>query len=161
MTIAVGEKLPEATFLAPSDDGPTRIAGADFFAGKKVVLFGLPGAFTPTCDGNHLPGFLSRHDEIIAKGVDRIAVVSVNDVFVMKAWEAASGAKGKIVFLADGNATFAKAIGLDADMSVAGFGTRMRRFSMIVEDGTVTSLNLEVERGKAEISGAETILSQL
>lgn len=159
--IAVGEKLPDSTLLTPTDDGPTRVSTGDFFGGKKVVLFGLPGAFTPTCDGNHLPGFLRRHDEIIAKGVDKIAVVSVNDVFVMKAWEEASGAKGKIDFLADGNAQFAKAIGLDADMSAAGFGTRMKRFSMIVDDGTVTSLNLEVERGKADISGAETILGEL
>lgn len=161
MTIAVGDKLPDATFLMPTDDGPARVTSAQFFEGKKVVLFGLPGAFTPTCDGNHLPGFLRHSEEILNKGVDMIAVVSVNDVFVMKAWEAASGAKGKITFLADGNADFAKAIGLDFDMSAVGYGIRMKRFSMIVDNGTATAVNIEVERGKTDISGAESILAQL
>lgn len=161
MTIAVGDKLPDAAFLTPTENGPARVTTAELFDGKKVVLFGLPGAFTPTCDGNHLPGFLLHYEEILNKGVDRIAVASVNDVFVMKAWEAASGAKGKITFLADGNADFAKAIGLDTDMSAVGYGIRMKRFSMIVDDGKVETLNIEVERGKTEISGAATILAQL
>jgi glutaredoxin/glutathione-dependent peroxiredoxin len=125
------------------------------------VLFGVPGAFTPTCSNNHLPGYIENCDAILAKGVDQIAVVSVNDHHVMSAWARFSGGEGKILFLADGNGAFAKAIGLDADMSPAGMGTRVKRFSMIVDDGVVTTLNLEELPGKAINSGAARILEQL
>lgn len=161
MTIAAGQKLPEATFKINDGDGPANLTTDQMFAGKKVVLFGVPGAFTPTCSMNHLPGFLENRDAILAKGVDDIAVVAANDVFVMNAWAKATGGEGKIKFLADGSADFAKAIGLDADFSKGGMGTRYRRFSAIVEDGVVTQLNVEEAPGKAEISGAAKILEQL
>ncbi|MCR5858743.1 peroxiredoxin [Mesorhizobium sp. J428] len=161
MTIAPGEKLPDATLKTMTDDGAANVSTGDFFAGKKVVLFGVPGAFTPTCSMNHLPGFLENHDAILAKGADAIAVVSVNDVFVMNAWSKSAGNDGKITFLADGSADFAKAVGLDNDLSKAGMGTRYKRFSMIVDDGVVKTLNIEETPGKAEISGAARILEQL
>jgi len=161
MTIAAGKSLPDATFKTPTADGPANITTAEVFSGKKVVLFGVPGAFTPTCSMNHLPGFIDNYDAILAKGVDSIAVVAANDVHVMKAWSKASGGEGKIVFLADGNADFAKATGLDVDLSKGGMGTRFRRFSMIVDNGVVSELNLEEQPGKADISGAARILEQL
>jgi peroxiredoxin len=161
MTIAPGEKLPDATLKTMTADGAANVATGDFFAGKKVVLFGVPGAFTPTCSMNHLPGFLENHDAILGKGVDAVAVVSVNDVFVMNAWSKSANAEGKITFLADGSADFAKATGLDMDMSKGGMGTRFKRFSAIVEDGVVKTLNVEESPGKAEISGAARILEQL
>lgn len=161
MTIAPGEKLPDATLKTMTADGAANVSTGDFFAGKKVVLFGVPGAFTPTCSMNHLPGFLENHDAILAKGADAIAVVSVNDVFVMNAWSKSAGNDGKITFLADGSADFAKAVGLDNDLSKAGMGTRYKRFSMIVDDGVVKTLNIEETPGKAEISGAARILEQL
>ncbi len=161
MTISVGEKLPDATFTIPTADGPAQKSTSDLFAGKTVVLFGVPGAFTPTCSMNHLPGFLEHHDAIMAKGVDLIAVVAVNDVFVMKAWQEATGGKDKILYLADGSGAFAKATGLDIDLGGAGLGVRSKRFSMIVKDGTVSALNIEDSPGKAEASSAEGILAQL
>ena len=161
MTIAPGAKLPDATFKTMTPDGAANVTTGELFAGKKVVLFGVPGAFTPTCSMNHLPGFIENSDAIKAKGVDAIAVVSVNDVFVMNAWAKSSGGDGKITFLADGSADFAKAVGLDADMAARGMGTRFQRFSMIVDDGVVTALNVEDSPGKAEISGAARILEQL
>jgi peroxiredoxin len=161
MTIAPGDKLPDATLKTMTADGAANVATGDFFAGRKVVLFGVPGAFTPTCSMNHLPGFLENHDAILARGADAIAVVAVNDHHVMNAWSKATNAEGKITFLADGSAELAKATGLDADMSKGGMGTRFRRFSMIVDDGVVTTLNIEEAPGKAEISGAARILEQL
>ena len=161
MTIATGTKLPDATLKTMTPDGAANVTTGDFFAGKKVVLFGVPGAFTPTCSMNHLPGFIENNDAMKAKGVDAIAVVAVNDVFVMNAWAKASGGDGKITFLADGSADFAKAVGLDMDMSKGGMGTRFKRFSMIVDDGVVTALNIEDSPGKAEVSGAARILEQL
>ncbi|MBX3571470.1 MAG: peroxiredoxin [Mesorhizobium sp.] len=161
MTIAPGDKIPDATLKTMTSEGAANVSTGDFFAGKKVVLFGVPGAFTPTCSMNHLPGFIENHDAILAKGADAIAVVSVNDHHVMNAWAKASGGEGKITFLADGSADFAKAIGLDNDLSKAGMGTRLKRFSMIVEDGVVKTLNIEEAAGKAEISGAARILEQL
>ena len=161
MTIAPGERLPDATLKTMTADGAANVSTGDFFAGKKVVLFGVPGAFTPTCSMNHLPGFLENHDAILAKGADAIAVVSVNDVFVMNAWSKSAGNDGKITFLADGSADFAKAVGLDNDLSKAGMGTRYKRFSMIVDDGVVKTINIEEAPGKAEISGAARILEQL
>jgi peroxiredoxin len=162
MAITAGERLPDATFYVMTAEGPQRRSTDDIFKGKKVVLFAVPGAFTPTCSMNHLPGFINNADTIKAKGVDAIAVTSVNDAFVMDAWKNASGAEGKVdLFLADGNGDFAKAIGLDVDDSDRGRGTRSRRYSMIVEDGVVTSLNIEEASGKAEISGAENLIKQL
>ncbi|MFP1631733.1 peroxiredoxin [Zhengella sp. ZM62] len=161
MTISVGEKLPDAKFTVSMADGPAQLSTDDVFAGKTVVLFGVPGAFTPTCSMNHLPGFIEHHDAIKAKGVDTIAVVAVNDVFVMKAWENATGGKDKILYLADGSGAFAKATGLDIDLSAAGLGIRCKRFSMIVEDGKVSALNIEDTPGKAEASSALGILAQL
>ena len=161
MAIGVGDKIPNATLKTRTTDGPADLSTQDIFGGKKVVLFGVPGAFTPTCTMNHLPGFLTYNDEIRAKGVDTIAVVAVNDIHVMGAWEKATDAGGKITFLSDGNGEFTKAIGLDIDLSVAGLGTRSKRFSMIVEDGVVKTLNVEDSPGKAEVSGAARILEQL
>jgi peroxiredoxin len=125
------------------------------------VLFGVPGAFTPTCNNNHLPGYIENRDAILARGVDQIAVVAVNDVFVMNAWARASGGDGKILFLADGSGDFARAAGLDLDLSKGGLGHRLKRFSAIVEDGTVTALNIEDAPGTVASSGAATILEQL
>jgi peroxiredoxin len=159
MTITVGARLPAAKFRTPGADGPTDIESADLFDGKKIVLFAVPGAFTPTCSMNHLPGYLDKRDAILAKGVDDIAVIAVNDVHVMRAWSEATGGKGKIRFLADGNAAFTRAIGMDNDMGA--MGVRSKRFSMIVEDGVVKALNVEDNPGKALESGAEKLLEQL
>ena len=161
MTISIGEKLPEATFKTPGADGPANIASADLFSGKKVVLFAVPGAFTPTCSMNHLPGFLENYETLLSKGVDSVAVVAVNDVFGMSAWAKQSKSDGKIIFLADGSGDFTKAIGMEMDLSAAGLGLRSKRYSMIVEDGVVKQLNVEDSPGKAEISGAARILEQL
>ena len=161
MTISVGEKLPNSTFTLMSSDGPIQKSTDDLFSGKKVVLFGVPGAFTPTCNLNHLPGYVTHAEAIKAKGVDDIAVVSVNDVFVMNQWSEASGGDAGIHFLADGSGDFTKAVGLDMDMSAFGMGTRSMRYSMIVEDGTVTVLNVEDSPKDAVASGAETIMEAL
>ena len=160
MTIAVGEKLPAATFKTMTADGAKELSTADIFAGKKVVLFGVPGAFTPTCNNNHLPGYLENRDAILSCGVDQIAVVAVNDQFVMGAWARFTGGEGKIVYLADGSGDFARATGLDVDLSQAGMGHRNKRFSLIAEDGVVKSINVESKPGVNE-SGAATILEQL
>jgi len=161
MTISVGQMLPDATVRIMTADGMKSISTQEFFAGKKIVLFGVPGAFTPTCSNNHLPGFLENHDALLARGIDKIAVVAVNDHHVMAAWARFTGGEGKIEFLADGNADFVRALGLDADMSVAGMGVRSRRFSMIVDDGRVQALNIEEKPGQAVESGAAKILEQL
>jgi len=161
MTIAVGEKLPEATFKVVTSDGVKDVSTAEIFGGKKVVLFGVPGAFTPTCHRNHLPGFLDNLDALKAKGVDRVAVVSANDHWVMHAWSEASGGAGKIDYLADGSAKFIHAIGMENDMSGGGMGTRSKRFSMIVDDGVVKAVNIEEVRGEVTNSGAARILEQL
>ena len=159
--IKVGDRLPNATFMTMTADGPKPQSTDDIFKGKKVVLFAVPGAFTPTCDKNHLPGFLTNADAIKGKGIDTIAVTGVNDVFVMNAWKKASGAEGKVEFLADGSANFAKALGLSIDLGERGLGTRSQRYSMVVEDGVVKSLNLEEAPGKADVSGAENLLKGL
>ncbi|HEY4191299.1 MAG TPA: peroxiredoxin [Mesorhizobium sp.] len=161
MTISVGEKLPEATFKTMTADGAKNITTAEIFSGKKVVLFAVPGAFTPTCSNNHLPGYLENHDAILARGVDAIAVVAVNDVHVMGAWARFTGGEGKILYLSDGNGTFAKSLGLDIDLSAGGMGLRSKRYSMIVEDGKVTVLNVEDSPGQAVESGAAKILEAL
>ncbi len=161
MAIAVGDKLPNATLKTKTSDGPVDLSTDEIFAGKKVVLFAVPGAFTPTCSMNHLPGFLDYNDELRAKGVETIAVVAVNDIFVMGAWKDAKDSGDKILFLSDGNAEFTKAIGLDIDLSVAGLGVRSKRYSMLVDDGKVTLLNVEDSPGQAEKSGAEALLEQM
>jgi peroxiredoxin len=161
MTISVGEKLPAATFKVVTEDGVKELTTDDVFSGKRVVLIGLPGAFTPTCSSNHLPGYIENRDAIISKGVDDIAVVSVNDQFVMAAWARFLGAEGRITFLADGNCAFSDAVGLSADMSGAGFGRRCQRFSALIEDGVVKSLNIEEQRGQAVTSGAAAMLEEL
>lgn len=160
MTISVGDKLPEATFKTMTADGGKSLTTADVFSGKTVVLFGVPGAFTPTCSNNHLPGYLENHDAILARGVDTIAVIAVNDQFVMGAWANFTGGEGKLLYLADGNGDFIRAAGLQADMSEFAMGTRSKRFSMIVKDGVVTALNIETGPGVNE-SGAARILEQL
>ncbi len=161
MAISIGDKLPDTKFKFKGKDGPQEISTGDLFDGKKVVLFAVPGAFTPTCTMNHLPGFLKHLEEIKAKGVDEVAVVSVNDLFVMDEWAKSTGGKDKIHFLSDGAADFTKAVGLELDLSAAGLGLRSKRYSMIVDDGKVTALNIEEAPGVAELSGAAAILEQL
>lgn len=160
MPIQVGERLPQVTFRVMTSDGPVAKTTDDLFKGRKVVLVAVPGAFTPTCHRNHLPGYVQKKDEILAKGVDSILVTSVNDVFVLEAWGKASEAEG-IEFLSDGNADFAKAIGLSMDGAGFGLGTRSQRYSMVVEDGVVQALNVEDAPSKAQHSGAENLLKDL
>lgn len=161
MTISVGERLPQATFRVMSADGPLAKSTDDLFAGRKVVLFGVPGAFTPTCHKNHLAGFIAKANEIKGKGIDALAVTGVNDVFVMDAWAKASGGIGVVEFLSDGNGDFARAIGLTMDGTGFGLGIRSQRYAMVVDDGVVKVLNIEDGPGKAEISGAEALLASL
>lgn len=160
MTIQVGERLPQVTFRIMTADGPVAKTTDDLFKGRKVALVAVPGAFTPTCHRNHLPGYVQKMDEIKAKGVDAILVTAVNDVFVLDAWSKATGAE-KIEFLSDGNADFAKALGLAMDGSGFGLGMRSQRYSMLVEDGVVKALNVEDAPSKAQISSAENLLKDL
>ena len=160
MTIKMGDKIPAATFKVMTADGTGEMTSEGIFNGRKVVLFAVPGAFTGTCTKAHMPSFLANFDAIKAKGVDMIACTSVNDVDVMNAWAKSTGAEGKIVMLADGNATFAKAVGLEKDFTKSDMGLRSSRYSMIVENGVVKQLNVENKSG-VNLSGAETILSQL
>jgi peroxiredoxin len=161
MTIAIGDTLPSATFKEKTADGPVETTTEALFKGKRVVLFDVPGAFTPTCSLNHLPGYLENRDTILNKGVDDIAVIAVNDWHVMGAWAQSSGGLGKIHFLPDWDASFTKAIGLDADLSGGGLGVRSKRYSMLVEDGVVKSLNVEDNPGQATVSSAATMIEQL
>ncbi len=161
MTIKVGDKLPDAKFRIMTEEGVQVKTTDDLFKGRKVALFAVPGAYTGTCHKMHLPSIFLNAYAIKAKGVDTIAITSVNDAFVMNAWKRDTDQRDEAIFLADGNAEFAKAIGLDADASAVGFGTRSRRYSMLVEDGVVTRLNLEPAPGKVEVSGGDTLLSQL
>jgi Peroxiredoxin len=161
MPIKVGDKLPNATFRMMTAEGPKPKTTDEIFKGKKVALFAVPGAFTPTCTNLHMPSFLNNATAIKAKGVDTIAVTGVNDVFVMEAWKKSTGADGKVDFLADGNGEFAKAIDLAFDASGAGLGTRSRRYSMLVEDGVVKQLNIEEGPGKCDVSGGQALLAQL
>ena len=161
MTIKIGDKLPNATFRRLTPDGPKPTTTDEYFAGRKIVLFGLPGAFTPTCHKNHLPGFLADEAKFKAKGIDAIAMTSVNDHHVLAAWAKATGAEGRIDFLADGNADFAKAAGLSYDASPSGMGVRSRRYSALVDNGVVKQLNIEEAPGKADLSGAAHILAQI
>jgi glutaredoxin/glutathione-dependent peroxiredoxin len=160
MTIKIGDQLPAVEFFVKTADGEEKISTAAVFSGRKVVLFAVPGAFTPTCSMNHMPGFIADHDAIKAKGVDVIACTAVNDMHVMKAWAEHTGAVGKIMMLADGNGTFAKACGLDKSSEASGMGQRSRRYSMIVENGIVRALNIEEKPG-VNVSGADLVLTQL
>lgn len=159
MSISKGDALPNVTLVKPTENGPEQVQSADYFAGKKVALFAVPGAFTPTCSAKHLPGFVEKAEELKAKGVDEIVCTSVNDPFVMGAWQKADGSSD-ITFLADGNGDFAKAIGLTMDGSGFGLGTRSQRYSMIVDDGKVAELNVEAP-GDFSVSSAEHLLGQL
>ena len=161
MAIQVGDKLPETTFTVMGAEGPEPKGTNDVFGGKKVVLFAVPGAYTPTCSKGHMPGFVQNVDGLKGKGVDAVACTSVNDVFVMDAWAKDSGAAGKIDMLADGSADFAKAVGLEIDLTARGLGVRSQRYSMLVEDGVVTKLNVEEAPPNHDVSSAVTMLSQL
>ena len=160
MAIGVGDKIPSGNVTRMGASGPEQVSTSDLFDGKKVVLFAVPGAFTPTCSAKHLPGFVEKADEIRAKGVHTIACLSVNDVFVMDAWGKDQNATGKVEMLADGSAAMTQALGTVLDLTGPGLGVRSSRYSMIVDDGTVTWLNLE-EGGAYEVSDADTILGQL
>jgi glutaredoxin/glutathione-dependent peroxiredoxin len=161
MTIRPGDRIPDVNFRSPGSDGPTTLTSAEVFSGKKVVLFAVPGAFTPTCTMNHLPGYLEHERDLRERGIETIAVTAVNDVHVMRAWAEATGSTGRILFLADGNAEFAHAVGLEMDMSGGGMGTRSKRYSMLVDDGVVRSVNVEDSPGRAETSSAAVMLESL
>lgn len=159
MTISVGDKLPNTTFVKATDNGPEATDSEAFFKGRRVALFAVPGAFTPTCSAKHLPGFIEKQDELKSKGIDEVACTSVNDPFVMGAWSKSSGAEG-ITMLADGNGEFAEAIGLTMDGSKFGLGKRSQRYSMVVNDGVVEQLNVEAP-GEFKVSTAEHMLGNL
>jgi glutaredoxin/glutathione-dependent peroxiredoxin len=160
MAIKVGDKLPEATFMEMTVDGPKPVTTAQVFGGKTVALFAVPGAYTPTCSARHLPGFVDKAGDFKAKGVDEIVCTSVNDVFVMGAWGKSSNAEEKVRMLADGNGAFAQAIGLELDASGFGMGKRSQRYSMLVKDGVVAELNVE-SGGEFKVSAADYLLGQL
>ncbi len=160
MTIKAGDKLPEATFTVMKDGKPAPLSVADLTKGKKVALFAVPGAFTPTCSARHLPGYKEKAAELRAKGVDTVACVSVNDVFVMDAWGKQQQVGDDVLMLADGNGAFAKAVGLTMDGTGFGMGARSQRYSMIVEDGVVKQLNVEAP-GEFKVSAADFMLGQL
>lgn len=160
MSIRVGEKMPSGVFGVMTDAGPGAISTDELFAGKKVVLVSVPGAFTPTCSASHLPGFVKQADELFAKGVDSIACMSVNDVFVMHAWGEDQKVGDKVMMLADGNGEYARALDLEMDGTAFGMGTRSQRFAIIVDDGTATHVAVEAP-GKLEVSKAESILAKL
>lgn len=160
MTISVGDTLPSMTIKVGTDDGPAETTTDALFKGRKVVLFSVPGAFTPTCSAKHLPGFVEKADAIRAKGVDEIACLAVNDAFVMGAWGKVNGCAGKVTMLADGNADFTRALGLELDASAAAMGIRGQRFALIAEDGKVTRLFVE-EPKQFNVSSAENVLAHL
>jgi peroxiredoxin len=160
MAIKIGDKLPEMTLKAATPGGIEDVKTTDLFAGRRVVLFAVPGAFTPTCSAQHLPGFIDRADEIRSKGIDKIVCLSVNDPFVMDAWAKEKGAENRVVMLADGNGDFTKAMGLELDGSKFGMGLRSQRYAAVVEDGMVTALHVE-EPMKFEVSSAASILATL
>ena len=160
MTIKVGDHIPSVTLMQMKDGGPKPVSTDELFKGKKVALFALPGAFTPTCSAKHLPGFIQQHAALTAKGIDAIACLSVNDAFVMGAWGTQQGAGDKVMMLADGNGDFTRAVGLELDGSKFGMGKRSQRYSMVVEDGVVKSLNVEAP-GAFEVSSADHMLALL
>ena len=160
MAIKVGDRLPQATFMTPTEDGPAPVTTDDVFAGKRVALFAVPGAFTPTCSAKHLPGFKDKAGDLKAKGVDAIACVSVNDVFVMKAWGKDQGINDEVMMLADGNGDFTSAVGLEMDGKNFGMGLRSQRYSLVVKDGVVEQVNVEAP-GQFEVSSADYLLAHL
>lgn len=160
MAIKVGDTIPSGTLTIATNDGPQKVSTDEFFKGKKVVLFSVPGAFTPTCDAKHLPGFVERAGDLRAKGVDTIACIAVNDAFVMKAWGKSQNTDGKVLMIADGNAEYTKLLGLELDASGFGMGTRGQRFALIVNDGVVTHVNVE-GKGEFKVSSADYVLEQL
>ncbi|MDB5661941.1 MAG: alkyl hydroperoxide reductase [Sphingomonas bacterium] len=160
MTIKSGDRIPETTLVKVTEGGPEKVSSTDYFAGRRVALFSVPGAFTPTCSAKHLPGFVDKAGQLTAAGVDEIACTAVNDAFVMGAWGKSAGVDGKVTMLADGNAEFAKALGLEMDGSRFGMGTRAQRYSMVVNDGVVEQLNVEGP-GEFKVSSAEHMLGQL
>ncbi len=160
MTIKAGDRIPKATLTVMTADGPSKVSTAELFGSGKVVMFSVPGAFTPTCSARHLPGFVDHIDEIKAKGVDRVVCIAVNDVFVMDAWGKSGGVGDKIVMAADGNAEFTRALGLELDATGFGMGTRGQRFAMIVDEGVVKTVNVEGP-GEFKVSSAEYVLGQL
>lgn len=157
--IAVGERLPSAPLVKVTSNGPEAVDAAAYFAGRRVALFAVPGAFTPTCSAQHLPSFLNRAGDLRAKGVDEIACTAVNDAFVLDAWAKSTGAEG-VTMLADGNGQFAQALGLDADVSKFGMGKRSRRYAMIVNDGVVEQVHVEAP-GEFRVSSADHLLSRM
>jgi peroxiredoxin len=161
MTIAKGDSLPEATFRVLGPEGIDTLTTDQIFNGKKVVLFAVPGAFTPTCHLKHLPGFIENADKFKKMGIDTVACVAVNDPFVLGTWADVSGGKGKVLFLSDGNAEFTKKIGMDFDGSGIGLGTRSKRYVMYVDDGVVEVLNTEESPGVADVSTADKILEEI
>src|SRR3954471_4869332 len=161
MPIKVGDKLPNTTFRVMTAEGPKPKTTDEVFKGKKVALFAVPGAFTPTCSNLHMPSFLNNIDAFKAKGIDTVAVTAVNDAFVMKAWADKTGGDGKIDFLADGSAEFAKGIDMTLDASGNGLGIRSKRYSMLVDDGIVKQINIEEAPGKCEVSGGQALLGQI
>jgi glutaredoxin/glutathione-dependent peroxiredoxin len=160
MTIKAGDRLPSGTLKTMTKDGPRDVSTDDLFKGKKVVLFSVPGAFTPTCDAKHLPGFIENLDAFKAKGVDTVACMAVNDVFVMNAWGKHSGATDKVTMLADGNGDYARALGLELDARGFGMGTRGQRFALVVDDGVAKQVLVEAP-GQFKVSAAEHLLTQI
>ncbi len=161
MAIQVGDKMPAGSFKQKTADGVGDISTDDLFAGKKVVLVAVPGAFTPTCSAKHLPGYVEAVEAFRSKGVDSLACLSVNDAFVMEAWGRDQSAEGKVVMLADGNGAYTKALGMDMDLSAAGLGVRSKRFAIVVDDGTVSHLAAEESPGVLDVSSAESVLAAL
>ncbi|HEX8215463.1 MAG TPA: peroxiredoxin [Allosphingosinicella sp.] len=160
MTIGVGDRIPQTTFVKATPEGPQPVNSDEIFNGRTVALFSVPGAFTPTCSARHLPGFVEKADEFKSKGVDEVACTAVNDAFVLGAWSDNAGAADKVTMLADGNGDFAKAVGLTMDGSKFGMGTRGQRYSMVVRDGVVEQLNVE-EPGAFNVSSADYMLERL
>jgi peroxiredoxin len=160
MTISVGDRLPKTTFIKATAEGPQPVDSEEYFAGRRVALFSVPGAFTPTCSARHLPGFVEKAEEFKGKGVDEIACTAVNDAFVLQAWSDSAGADGKVTMLADGNGDFVREIGLGMDGSKFGLGQRGQRFSMVVNDGVVEQLNVE-EPGSFSVSSADYLIERL
>jgi glutaredoxin/glutathione-dependent peroxiredoxin len=160
MAISVGDRIPDVTLRTMTEDGPAAVQSGDVLGKGKVVLFAVPGAFTPTCSDHHLPGFVLRAEDLAAKGVDTVACVSVNDAFVMGAWGASQDADGKVLMLADGNGEFTAEVGLQMDGSGFGLGTRSQRYAAIIEDGVVTDLAVETAPG-LDVSSVESVLAKL
>jgi peroxiredoxin len=160
MTIQIGDHLPQGKFKLATVDGLTDVTTDELFKGKTVVFFAVPGAFTPTCDARHLPGYVQHADDFRAKGVDTIACMSVNDVFVMKAWGKSANAGDKVLMLADGNGDYARALGLELDATGFGMGKRSQRFALVVKDGVATQVNVE-SGGEFKVSAADYVLAQL